>query len=167
MPWGAQETKVDSRTSARREAEHAEARALEYRRRAIAEQQRADNFRVADRTETEVAARLDAMAPWGWTLLRDRRWPGTSRANIDMIAVGPGGVLVIDVKCWAEPDIVDGRLYRGQADASDELDKLAHVAGLVTDATAEIGLAPLEVVPVMVFVGQLGTNQFGSHQGPR
>lgn len=35
-----------------------------------------------------------------WHVLADRRWPGTRRANIDVILAGPGGVFVIDVKTW-------------------------------------------------------------------
>ena len=35
-----------------------------------------------------------------WHVLADRRWPGTRRANIDVLLVGPGGVFVIDVKTW-------------------------------------------------------------------
>src|ERR1700759_731454 len=35
-----------------------------------------------------------------WHVLADRRWPGTRRANIDVILAGPGGVFVIDVKNW-------------------------------------------------------------------
>ena len=35
-----------------------------------------------------------------WHVLADRRWPGTRRANIDVLLAGPGGVFVIDVKTW-------------------------------------------------------------------
>lgn len=147
-----------SPTSARREAELAELRASALRERYLQERQRAQNFRVADRTETEVLSRLQAMEAWGWTVLADRRWSRRSRANIDLILIGPGGVIVIDVKCWAEPDIVDGTLYRGQENAQDDVDKLLRVTELVTDALAEFGLAPAEVNPAMVFVGQRGTN---------
>ena len=34
-------------------------------------------------------------------MFHDVRWPGRPRANIDHIAVGPGGVFVIDSKNWA------------------------------------------------------------------
>ncbi len=44
-----------------------------------------------------------------WHVLADRRWPGTRRANIDVILVGPGGVFVIDVKTWrAEARVEQG-----------------------------------------------------------
>jgi hypothetical protein len=39
-------------------------------------------------------------------LLHDRRVPRHGHANIDHIAVGPGGVTVIDTKCAARrPDV--------------------------------------------------------------
>lgn len=144
--------------SALREADRAELRVDALERRLHEEKARVDAFRVAGRTESEVAARLRAMDAWGWRVLEDRRWQGTRNANIDLILVGPGGVLVIDVKSWAEPDIVDGHLYRGQAEADDELDKLCRQAELVTDVTATLGLAPSEIVAALVFVGQRGTD---------
>ncbi|MDQ2838238.1 MAG: UvrD-helicase domain-containing protein [Actinomycetota bacterium] len=144
-------------SSALQQARRSELLVAEYERRLTTERARAEAFGVAGRTEAALAARLIAMDGWGWQLLADRQWPGT-RANIDLIQIGPGGVLVIDVKCWAEPDIVDGRLYRGQADAEDELDKLRRVTELVTEVVAEVGLAPTEVVPVMVFMNQRATD---------
>jgi hypothetical protein len=145
-------------SSAMREAQRSRLRAAQYGRQLEIELSRAKGFDIAGRTEARVAASLAAMAGWGWHLLPDRRWPGTRSANIDLLHVGPGGVLVVDVKCWAEPDIVDGRLYRGQADASDELEKMTRVTELVTDAVAELGLAPSEVLPIMVFVNQCKTS---------
>jgi hypothetical protein len=149
---------VSAGASALREAQRAELRIAEYERRLLEERARAGSFHVAARTEAELAARLRAMDAWGWRLLEDRRWPGTRGANVDLILIGPGGVLVIDVKCWAEPDIVDGRLYRGQDEADRDVDKLRRQAELVTDAAAAAGLAPSEVVPVMVFMNQRGTD---------
>jgi hypothetical protein len=145
---------VSAGDSAAREAARAAARVAEYERRLLEERARAASFGVASRTEASVATLLRPMTAWGWHLLEDRRWPDTRSANIDLVLVGPGGVLVIDVKSWAEPDIVDGRLYRGQLDAEDELDKLRRQAELITDITGGVGLAPGEVVPAMVFVGQ-------------
>jgi hypothetical protein len=141
-----------------REAALSKLRAAEYERLLHGALDRARTFGIAGRTEAQVGAALAAMEGWGWHLLADRRWARTGSANIDLIHIGPGGVLVIDVKCWAEPDIVDGRLYRGQADAEDDVDNLRRVTELVTDATSELGLAPAEVIPVMVFMNQPRTD---------
>lgn len=52
------------------------------------------------RGEEIVAARLDAMRDRGVIALHDRRIP-RGRANIDHIAVTPGGVWVVDAKAYA------------------------------------------------------------------
>jgi hypothetical protein len=49
--------------------------------------------------EVKIARRLsDLLDGSGVHLLHDRRMPGSGRANIDHIAVGPGGITVIDTK---------------------------------------------------------------------
>ncbi|MGH2880224.1 MAG: nuclease-related domain-containing protein [Solirubrobacteraceae bacterium] len=49
--------------------------------------------------EVKIARRLaDLLDGSGVHLLHDRRMPGRGRANIDHIAVGPGGITVIDAK---------------------------------------------------------------------
>ena len=65
----------------------------------------------------------------GYHHLADRTWPGTKRSNIDLLLVGPSGVYVIDTKCWSDVSVQSGRLYRGDADAQDEVDKLLRVDG--------------------------------------
>lgn len=140
--------------SAYREARIRELRAAAHLRAARYEQAAAARYAVAARTEERVAALLGAMRDWGWRLLVDRRWPGTRAANIDMVAVGPGGVLVIDVKAWAEPSVRHGRLHRGDAPADDEVDTLLRMAGTVEEVVAGSGLVPQEVVPVVVLAGR-------------
>jgi hypothetical protein len=90
-----------------------------------------------------------------WHVLADRRWPGTRRANIDVLLVGPGGVFVIDVKTWrAEVRVERGRLWRGEADASDHVRKLLDQTSAVERVLAGVGLAPTEVVPLLVLAGR-------------
>jgi nuclease-like protein/UvrD-like helicase family protein/AAA domain-containing protein len=92
-----------------------------------------------------------------WHVLADRRWPGTRRANIDVILVGPGGVFVIDVKAWrAEARVEHGRLWRGDADAQDAVVKLVDQTSAVEEVLAGVGLAPTEVVPLLVLAGRRG-----------
>ncbi|MEN3281438.1 MAG: hypothetical protein V7607_2578 [Solirubrobacteraceae bacterium] len=53
------------------------------------------------RGEEDVARKLQRLlADADVVLLHDRRWPG-SRANIDHLAIGPGGVTVIDTKNYS------------------------------------------------------------------
>ncbi|PWJ46860.1 Nuclease-related domain-containing protein [Quadrisphaera granulorum] len=135
-------------------AQHARAMVAEYERLLREEQDRAARHSAAATTERRVATRLSAMSAWGWHLLADRRWPGTRAANVDLIQVGPGGVLVIDVKGWAEPRIEAGVLWRGEVDATDDVDALLAVTAPVEDAVAGLGLAPLHVQPVVVLAGR-------------
>jgi hypothetical protein len=54
---------------------------------------------------------LTALEANGWFVLHDVHWPGRPRANIDHIAIGPGGVFVIDSKNWSgEVAVRDGIL---------------------------------------------------------
>lgn len=57
------------------------------------------SWRTGGEGEVEVARRLTKQLDGaGVHLLHDRRAPGRARANIDHVAVGPGGVTVIDAK---------------------------------------------------------------------
>lgn len=111
-------------------------------------------WRVGGAGELGVVRALVDMDDAGWHVLADRRWPGTSRANIDVLLVGPGGVFVIDVKTWQEVRLADGRLWHGDADADDELDRLLRQSAAVETLLAEEGLPPTEVVPLLVLAGR-------------
>jgi hypothetical protein len=140
--------------SAYREAWLSRQRAVQHLKAARFEQEAAGRYALAGRTEEKVAAQLVGMRDWGWELLVDRRWPLARSANIDMVAVGPGGVLVIDVKAWAEPGIRGGRLHRGDAPADDEVDVLLRMTATVEEVVAGHGMVPHEVVPVVVLAGR-------------
>jgi len=62
--------------------------------------------------ERTVAAALVGAEPFGWTMLHDLPWPGRQRANIDHLAVGPGGIVVIDSKNWTATAGVRGGVLR-------------------------------------------------------
>lgn len=124
-----------------------------YERAADDARRKAASFGVAGQTERQTSQALAPLVAMGYHQLPDRAWPGT-RANIDLILVGPSGVYVIDTKAWADVSVQDGRLYRGQLDCQDDLDKLLRVTDLVEAAVADVGLPPLEVVPVVAFAGR-------------
>ncbi|WP_157892197.1 MULTISPECIES: NERD domain-containing protein [Frankia] len=111
------------------------------------------------RGERDVVRVLVGMDDAGWRVLPDRRWPGTRRANIDVLVVGPGGVFVVDVKNWREVRVEHGRLWRGDENAEDELRKLTDQTAAVEQVLADAGLPPTEVVPLLVLVGRRGTEQ--------
>lgn len=126
--------------------------AAAHERAAAAARRRAASFGVAERTEPITADALRSLEPHGWTLLHDRRWPGTRRGNIDHLAVGPGGVFVIDTKAWSGTvSIVCGSLFQSDECRDDALDAVRDQALAVESVLAPLGLAPLEVVPVLCF----------------
>ncbi|WP_374009875.1 UvrD-helicase domain-containing protein [Leifsonia sp. LS-T14] len=110
---------------------------------------------IAHRTERQVAGSLAPLSAAGYSFLHDRGWPGSrSRAQIDHVLVGPGGLFIVDTKAWADVEIAAGRIFRGQADVTDDLGGLADV-GYGTEAVmAELGLAPGEVHVVVVLAGR-------------
>jgi hypothetical protein len=116
----------------------------------------AERWMIAHRTEQQVAGTLAPLSACGYTFLHDRGWPGAkrgSRAQIDHVLVGPGGVFVVDTKGWRDVTVAGGRIFRGQADVTDDLAGLADV-GVSTEATlVELGLAPGEVRVVVVLAG--------------
>jgi hypothetical protein len=61
---------------------------------------------------------------------------------------------VVDVKAWAEPRVAAGRLYRGQAPADDEVDKLLRITAIVEEVTSSHGLAPHLLMPLLVVAGR-------------
>ena len=114
-------------------------------------------WRAGAEGERDVVRVLVGMDDAGWHVLPDRRWPGTRRANIDVLVVGPGGVFVIDVKNWREARIEQGRLWRGDADADDEVRKLLDQTTAVEQVLVDAGLPPTEVVPLLVLAGRRNT----------
>ena len=112
------------------------------------------NWAAGGRAELGVVRVLIGMDDAGWHVLADRHWPGTRRANIDVLLVGPGGVFVVDVKNWREVRLEGGRLWRGDADADDEVRKLLDQTDAVEQLLAAEGLPPTEVVPLLVLAGR-------------
>ena len=59
--------------------------------------------------------RIHGLELLGWRVLADRRWSGSRRSTIDAILVGPGGVVVLDVKDWQDVSVCDGSLFGSHA----------------------------------------------------
>lgn len=116
----------------------------------------AGRYAIAARTEEATARVLAPLAAVGYTLLPDRRWPGSRTAQVDMVVAGPGGVFIVDTKAWREVAIADGRIHRGQEDVTDDVARLADLRYGTEAVLAEIGLAPNEVHAVVALAGQRG-----------
>jgi hypothetical protein len=127
----------------------------EHARLASVAGQMARNFAAAAESENRLARTLIELEPLGYTLLADRRWPGSARANVDLILVGPGGVIIVDAKAWREVTVAAGHVFRGQADVTDEIEQLADLVFRAQTGLAEIGLAAGEVSAMAVFTNKV------------
>jgi len=114
---------------------------------------------VASETENRTARTLAVLGAMGFVQLADRRWPGSDKANVDLVVVGPSGVFVVDTKCWAEPSVQADRMFRGQEDVTEELVGLADLAEITRSELVEIGLAPGEVMSLAVLAGRRGIHE--------
>ncbi|MEY9950976.1 UvrD-helicase domain-containing protein [Leifsonia sp. EB34] len=129
--------------------------AAEHDRLAAIARQDAERWMIAHRTEKQVAVSLAPLTAAGYVLVHDRGWPGSrSRAQIDHVVVGPGGLFIVDTKAWADVEIMLNRIFRGQADVTDELAGLAEVGRGTEEVMAELGLAPGQVHVVVVLAGR-------------
>ncbi|MGO1318076.1 MAG: NERD domain-containing protein [Cellulomonadaceae bacterium] len=144
--------------SADLEARRLRAQAAAHQDAAKAAESKASNYAIAAVTEKRTAKALAPLAAAGYHLLADRAWPGSRRAQVDMIVVGPGGVFIVDTTAWAEVGIDGERIFRGQEDATDDVMNLADLAYKTEGELVEIGLAPGEVHPVVVLAGRKGVS---------
>lgn len=100
--------------------------------------------------ERETAVALSALPPDVWTVLHDVRWPGRSRANIDHVVVGPGGVFIVDSKNWSgRIEVRDGELRQNGRRREAAVAGAAEAALALTPVVARV--SGLAVVPVLCF----------------
>lgn len=114
----------------------------------------ARNYAIACSSEQGLAGILRPLSELGWTVLEDRRWPGSKRANIDFLLVGPAGIVIVDAKHWDEPAIRDGSIYRGDSREDDEIAKLNTLAERIAEAVDHTGLTLAAITTVMVFTSR-------------
>jgi hypothetical protein len=132
-----------------------------YRERELRERWQAAQLVVrrwerASAGRRQVAAQLLTLTgKGGWRLLVERRWPGGAGAGAYMVLVGPGGIFVVDNEDWqAEPQVVDGRLHVAGESREEDVQWLLRVTRSVEEASAELGMSPVAVHPLMVFAGR-------------
>ena len=108
-----------------------------------------------ERGEQTVRDLLRSLEVEGWRAFHGRHWPGTRHADLDHVLVGPGGVVVLDSKNWTgQVSVQGGRVWRDQADVSEEVEKLVDQVLAVESVLAEHGMAPAALTGALVFVGQ-------------
>lgn len=125
---------------------------------AVAEQLRQAERRLRTYSQGAEGERLVAQAlgfleRYGWVSLHDVHWPGRPKANIDHIAVGPGGVVVIDAKNWTgEVAVRDGVLRQNGYSRERET---TSAATATTAVAARLAAAHRSAVhPVLCLVAQ-------------
>jgi Nuclease-related domain len=100
--------------------------------------------------ERRTARLLAALGRYGWTVLHDLAVPG-SRANLDHLVIGPGGVFVIDSKQYRGRLQLDasGRLWHGRYPLAPTLRAVSFEA----DRAAQVLADPQVVVPIVAVHG--------------
>src|SRR5438128_173549 len=93
--------------SASAKAAQAGVKAKRFERRAQHQAFIAETFAKGAEGERIVGAVLDSLSSKGWRVLHDRTNP--VGGNIDHIAVGPPGVVVVDAKNWSDEVKVSGQ----------------------------------------------------------
>lgn len=140
--------------SAQYESQRSLLEADEYDRLAREARNKAQRYALASRTERSVGRRLAALETLGWRVLEDRRWAGSKRANVDFLLVGPGGVVVVDVKAWRSLQVVHGSIFCEDECRDDEAGKLLSLTQRVQDSVATLGLTSQALWSVLAFAGR-------------
>jgi Nuclease-related domain len=99
--------------------------------------------------ERRTARLLDPLERQGWVVLHDLAVPG-SRANIDHLVIGPGGVFVIDSKQYRSRLQLDpsGRPWHGRYPLASTLRAVSFEADQAAQVLPDPGVAVLPVVAV-------------------
>lgn len=112
-------------------ANEAAGSAVEAELERLQRQQR--NWSQGAEGERQVASALEPLAQFGWLAAHDVHWPGRPQANIDHIAVGPGGVVVIDAKNWTGAvTLANSTLRQNGYSREREVEGVAQAAAAVT-----------------------------------
>ena len=113
------------------EAERQRALASAHELAAAEARAAAGRYGIAAVTEKRTMQALAPLAAIGVTFLADRKWPGSRHAQVDLVAIGPQGVFIVDTKAWKDVSIRDERIFRGDEDATESLMALANLADVV------------------------------------
>jgi hypothetical protein len=99
--------------------------------------------------ERRTARRLAALERQGWAVLHDLALPG-SRANIDHLVIGPGGVFVIDSKQYPGRLQLDGsgRLWHGRYPLGPTLRAVSFEADRAAQVLPDPGVMVVPIVAV-------------------
>jgi hypothetical protein len=113
--------------------------------------QDARNWARGARGERRTARQLRRLTRYGWVVFHDLAIPG-SGANADHLAVGPGGIFLLDSKNWRGrlTFTPDGTLWHGGYPLTATLATIGWEASAIADALA---IPAHAIQPVMVVHG--------------
>jgi Nuclease-related domain len=99
--------------------------------------------------ERRTARLLAPLERHGWVVLHDLALPG-SRANLDHLVIGPGGVFVIDSKQYRGRLQLDptGRLWHGRYPLAPTLQAVSFEADQAAQVLPDSGVAVVPIVAV-------------------
>jgi hypothetical protein len=145
-------------SSAALQADAAQGLADELRRRADDYERMVANYHAAAASERRLEQTLSPLRNQGFHVLADRQWPGSRRAQVDFLVVGPSGVFIVDAKSWRDVRVErtnsGPRVFQGDDDVTDRFDGLISLGDTIADILADVGLAPGEVHTLAVFTNR-------------
>ena len=145
---------MDAGSSAAQRGSAAQEKARRLRAQADALEAAAARQQKGATGERLLRAVLQPLTRRGYRLLEDRSVPNTV-GNIDFVAVGPAGVLVIDAKNWSgSVDVVAGQLRQNGYPRTTELEGVLGQAGAVWQVLAHGGAPSVPMWPVLCLVGE-------------
>ena len=87
-----------------------------------------------------------------WRPLFDRHWPGTRSSNIDLVLVGPPGVVIIDAKAWGPSTVKGGHLWCGEFDATKHVNSVRYQAHEVDLLRSRTGIPAGQASTMLVLI---------------
>jgi hypothetical protein len=145
-------------SSAALQADAAQGLAEELRRRADDYERMVANYHAASVSERRLEQTLGPLRNQGFHVLADRQWPGSRKAQVDFLVVGPPGVFIVDAKSWRDVQVrregAGTRVFQGDDDVTDRFDGLISLGETIADILADVGLAPGEVHTLAVFTNR-------------
>jgi hypothetical protein len=136
---------------------------------------RQTGFAAAAFSEPRTALALRPLEDRGWRVLHDRLWPGSARANVDHLVIGPPGVAVVDTKHWAGPvELRQCRLFACEDDRHDAVEDLLRLVTAIEELLLDlgsgpdgqpIGLSAVHVLPVLALTSFSGPRRADTRVG--
>ncbi len=111
-------------------------------------------YSEAGNSNARLVRLLEPLEELGFHILSDRLWPGSHTNAVDVIVVGPTGVIIIDAKSRRDIRLADHTILQGSTDLTDRFGDLSNLAERAQVSLAEIGMAPGEIRVVAVRMGK-------------